>query len=117
MSKILNISDSIKINKDNLQLPFVILSKANYGAGTVKFTLTENWWTSSIALIFVENNYGQCSIFTIGVHSGNIYDAGVMLGSTVYASISVSKEDKTVTVTLPTYGSATLVDFAYNPWV
>ena len=115
MSKILNIGDgySIKINKNNIQPQITVVSKNSYSETSLTFTLTQRT-KNTLVLILCENNYGQSSIRTIGVHDKLIYDAVTTIGTG--NTYTVDRENRIVTVSCTPYTTITLVDFAGNTW-
>ena len=108
MSKILNINDNIKINKNNLQTPYTIVRKSSDSTTNVTFTFTQLSYNGN-ALILLELN-GSLGMILVAYHNYKLFSARVIVGSEYGVSASIS-DYTTLNITLPTWSEATLIDF------
>ena len=114
MSKILNINDDIKINKNNVQTPYTILSKES-GSGTkVSFTYVGSVYAKCVP-IWIERN-GHPVQINIAIHNYKISKVAHIMSTSDVTDVSaeVSDDAKTITITCGSWAKATLVDFNDN---
>ena len=117
MSKILNINDDIKINKNNVQTPYTMLLKASGSESTIVFTANPNpdtgYLETGCVPIWIDQNCRPYLII-VSIHSSKIQLATVIGGDNITTSIS---EDRlTLTLTTGQWSFAVLTDFRGNAW-
>lgn len=110
MSKILNLSNDIKINKNNLQTTYTTLTKSSGGeSNSVTFTLNSS---NDSTPILLANFDGSTGLVLCNIRGGNINGINVV-GSNITANYTA----KTLTVnSLYPYALATIIDFSGNTW-
>lgn len=110
MSKILNLSNNIKINKNNLQDKFTFITKSTGSGSNPTFTLTQRV-ANSCVLILVDYNC-KCKAGMVIVH-----DNTTLRGTaSIYGDLGLSVSGNTLTVTACAWSTVTLIDFNSNIW-
>ena len=110
MSKILNINDGIKINKNNVQLPYAKLTKGSNTGTTISFTLN-TWVNNTVVLILVDGN-PYVSLVMLTIHDKQLTKTTIVGDSETTASIS----ENVITINTRDWSHATLIDFGNNSW-
>lgn len=110
MTKILNISSGIKINKDNVESPYTKVKKGSETSTSVTFTLLNASVSKDGMGIVLIDNATIPELALVTIHNGKI-KCKMLTGD---STISVSNNSLTVNTSY--WSVVSLIDFEGNIW-
>lgn len=109
MTKILNILNGIKINKDNVELPYTKIRKSTQENSSITFTRPTKVNENGTVIILIDNNM-KPELALVTIH-GEITNCIMLTGKS-----TISASGNSVTININPWSVATLIDFAENKW-
>lgn len=109
MTKILNLSNDIKINKNNIETKFFSLQKENNSSTSVTFNLGNKKSTGPVLILGEINR--KSAIGMVPIHSNKVQSSLVIAGD-----MEITVTDSSITVTAESWSTFVLIDFEGNTW-